>query len=210
MASSNYRQQRIFIFVAPPNNCETSPVRSAPAQLDCPQNNQIALPLCPSSFSHPILFLVRQGHSFLVDCCVFHVDLHPSKAATYFNFYIFLRLICCHQTIAKHPPLQYRALSDVSPVGDTNFRLVVVSPGIMTATYGHDPIPLSLNFCRFNLTTEPTTRRPPTRSAIAACRTRITLHHPCWISLIVAWYMQNGGHPKVVREYLILLTTLFC
>ncbi len=52
---------------------------------------------------------------FFVDCCFFHVVLQPFKAATYFILYIFYRLICCHQTVAKrsHPyvPLQSRAFS---------------------------------------------------------------------------------------------------
>ncbi len=41
---------------------------------------------------------------------------------------------------------QLHAISDVPSAGDTDFWLVVVSPDLMTATYGHGPIPLSLNF----------------------------------------------------------------
>ncbi len=64
--------------------------------------------------------------------------------------------------------LQSHAISDVPFVGNTNFWLVVVFPNLMMATYGHGPIPLSLNFRRFNSMTKPTTRRPPTRSTTAA------------------------------------------
>ena len=62
-----------------------------PAQLDCPQNYWIASPLRPPSFSRPIPSPVRQGRWFLDDCCIFHVVSNQSKAATYYNFYIFRR-----------------------------------------------------------------------------------------------------------------------
>jgi hypothetical protein len=69
--------------------------------------------------------------------------------------FIFFVAICGRQTITKRPPPyvspQLRAFSNVSPpTADTDFQLVVVSPGLMAATYGHGPFPLSHNFRRYN------------------------------------------------------------
>jgi len=82
------------------------------------------------------------------------------------------------ETPLPYVPPQSRAFSDVPPTADTDFWLVDVSPGLMAATYGHGPIPLSLNFRYFNSTTESTTRRPPTHSSPAACPHGLTLHRP--------------------------------
>ena len=75
-----------------------------PAQLDCPRNDRITLPLRPPSFSCPIPSPLRRCCSFFVDCCVFYDVFQPFQAATYFNFYIFRRLIFRRHKVAKHPP----------------------------------------------------------------------------------------------------------
>ena len=68
------------------------------------------------------------------------------------------------------------AVSNVPFAGATELWLVVVSPYLMTVTYSHGPIPLSLNFRQFNSTTKPTTRRHPTHSTTAARPSRLPLY----------------------------------
>jgi hypothetical protein len=91
--------------------------------------------------------------------------------------------------IAKRPPPyvppQLRTFSNVSPpTADTNFQLVVVSPGLMAATYGHGPFPLSHNFVDIiNSTTKLATRHHPTHSTRATRPPQLTLRFPCRISI---------------------------
>ena len=96
-----------------------------------------------------------------------------------FIFIFFRRLICRRQMIAKRPPHTFRRSCVPAPTSllqpTLTFWLVVVSPGSMTATYGHGPIPLSLYFHRFNLTTEPTTWR---QLLVGCCVLRFNGGHP--------------------------------
>jgi len=97
-----------------------------PAQLDCPQNDQITLPLQPLLFSCPIPSPLRRCCSFFVDSCVFYDVFQPFQAATYFNLYIFRRLIFRRHTVAKHPPHTHipprsRALSGAPPSPRASF-----------------------------------------------------------------------------------------
>ena len=129
-----------------------------------------------------------------------YIVLQPSTAATNFYFFNFLSLPlpppnnCLTPTPYILP--QSHAVSNVPSAGDTDFWLVVVSSDLMTATYGHGPIPLSLNFRRFNSTTKPVTRRPPTRSTTAARPSRLFLYLRRQILFDCCVYSQNGGHPK--------------
>jgi hypothetical protein len=162
-----------------------------PAQLDRPQNDQIALPLRSPPVARPVLSLPRRARVFLVDCCVCFIGRRSSNATMYFIFYFFRRSIRRPErrdNTPPHIPPRSRLLTDIPPTAIADYRLVVVSPHPVAATLSKPKAPSLSLFSFFGRSIRPPKRRenaPPLRYSPARHRTHLLTFNAADLRLVV-------------------------